>query len=214
MTPPQEPGIAPPPRTHGDAAGDRRHRSPLGGVPQREVFRLPLEAQNQRHDIVTQREDGAGFHGILRDQAHHVGEGNADVGVQEVPHGHRAVRADLDPRLGDDAELPVAEEHPLQVVVPFLHAHDRAGRRDDLELHRLIRGAAVARRVHVDAADSKRAADRGEKIQRRARVVEAARAQRGGDLVPGHAGFHPRGGAVAVDQAVHALHIEQDAARH
>ncbi len=152
------------------------HRPPLGAVLQREIFRLLFEAEDQRHDIVSQREDGAGFHGIPCDQAHHVGEGEADVGVQEVPHGHRAVRPHLDPRLGDDTELPVAEEDAFQVVVAFLDANDLAGRRDDLELDRLIRGAAVARRVDVDAADAERAADRGQHVERRARVVEAAQA--------------------------------------
>ena len=176
-------------------------------------FGSPSNPTNQRDHIVAQREDGAGVDRVLLDEAHHVGERDADVGVEEVAHGHRAVRAHLDPRLRDDAELSVAEEHALEVVVAFLHADDLAGRRDDLELHRLIGGAAVARRVDVDAADAERAADGGEHVERRARVVEAARAQRFGDLVPRHAGLDPRGAAVALEQPVHALEIEEDAAR-
>ena len=173
--------------------------------------RLVLEADNERDHIVAQREDGAGVDGVLLDEPHHVRERDADVGVEEVAHGHRTVRAHLDPRLGDDAELAVAEEHALQVVVAFLHADDLAGRRHDLELDGLIRRAAVARRVDVDAADAERAAHGGEHVERRARVVEPARTQRFGDLVPGHAGLDPRGVAVAVEQPVHALQIEEDA---
>ena len=176
-------------------------------------FGSPSKPRISAIDVVAQREDGAGVHRVLLDEAHHVRERDADVGVEEVAHGHRAVRAHLDPRLRDDAELAVAEEHALQVVVAFLHADDVAGRRHDLELDRLIRRAAVARRVDVDAADAERAADGGEHVERRARVVEPARPQRFGDLVPRHAGLDPRGGAVALEQPVHALQIEEDASR-
>ena len=40
----------------------------------------------------------------------------------------------------------------------------------------------MARRVDVDPADTQRAADRGEHVERRARVVQPARTQRFGDL--------------------------------
>ena len=139
FAPQQETDVAHPPRTQRVARRHLRVDERLGRVAQREVLRLVLEAENERDHIVAQREDGARVHRVLLDEPHHVRERDADVRVEEVAHGHRAVRAHLDPRLRDDAELAVAEEHALEIVVAFLHADDVAGRRDHLELHGLIR---------------------------------------------------------------------------
>jgi hypothetical protein len=211
---PQKADLPQPPWTRRVARRHLRVDERLGAVPERQVGKVlqrAFEPDDERDHIVAQREDGAGVHRVFLDDAPHVRERDADVGVEEMTHGHAPVRADLDARLRDDAELAVAEEHALEVVVAFVHRHDLAGRRHHLELDGLVRGAAVARRIHVDAADAERAADGREHVERRAGVVEAERPQRFRHLVPRHAGLDPRGGAVAVEQPVHALHIEKDA---
>ena len=210
LAPHQEPDVAQPPGALRKARRQPRVEERLGGVAEREVLWLVLEAQDESDHIVAEREDGAGVDGVPLHEPHHVRQRNADIGVEKVAHGHRPVWADLDARLGDDAELPVAQEHALEIVVAFLHTDDVARGSHDLQFHGLVGRAAVARRIDVDAADAEGPAHGRQHVERRARVIEPEGAQRLGDVVPRHARLDPRGPAVAFEQPAQAFQIEED----
>ena len=131
-------------------------------------------------------------------------------------HRERRVGPDPQRRLGDHAELAVAEDHAaeqfrVEVVGAF---DDLAGRRHHLQGHRLVGAATEARRIHVDAADAQRAAHGRGHVERRGKVVQILPAQFLGQAVPVDAGLAAHGQRIRIyrQHPAHARHVEQHAA--
>ncbi len=118
-----------------------------------------VEGHQEVDGLVQHGEDARVVGGVLAHQPLQVLDGRAQRRVVVVAHGDGRVRPDAQRRLGDDAELAVAEQHALEKLrVLVLGAlHDLAGGCDHLHGQRLIRTASEAGRVDVDAPHAERA---------------------------------------------------------
>ena len=163
---------------------------------------IGIKGHEQVHRPVEHGQDAGVVRGVLVAEHDQVFHGRAQVAVIEVMHGERSKRPDAERRLGDDAELAVAEQHAVEPpgVLGLGAFQDLAGGRHDPDRQGLVRAAAQARGVDVNAADAERAADRSGHVERRREVIELMPAERLRERVPVDPGFAAHGHIVLVDR--------------
>ena len=220
----QVPGLAQPPGVQRVVPRHAQGEDGFAVAPQprlelaheRGLARVRVEGDQEVHGLVEHGQDARVVRGVLPHEPLQVEDGGAHRAVVVVPHADRGERAHAQGRLGDHAELAVAQEHALEELrVALLGAlHDLPGRSHHLQGHRLVGGEPEPGGVDVHPAHPQGASDAGGEVEGRREVVEALPAQRLGERVPVDAAFDADGHPLAVDgeHAAHPRHVEQDAA--